>query len=221
MLCSSGRLGGGLPGFQRVPLAATSLCQEDFAAPCLPACPWLQPAMRGGSQSAVEAASLLGRGRAPAWAGRRETPAAGDLGQVTSPLSPSGCLSAGWGDSGSLPESGGAVWGARFPAAFVRKCPVVCRDGAPCSWWAGGLALCFHGCAWFSSAPPSHFCLLLVPRLALLLGLGVSGCTCIEAHLAETLPPCRPSDLGHPGAGRDRVHFLIIALQYQALCCSL
>lgn len=45
-----------------------------------------------------------------------------------------------------------------------------------------GLALCFHGCAWFSSAPQSQFCLLLVPRLALLLGLGVCGCTCIEPH---------------------------------------
>ena len=95
MLCSSGRLGEGLPGFQLLPSAATSLClarghppgglrsplppRVPLAAACpMPACaepePW-EPAMRGGSQSAVEAASLLGRGRAPAWAGRQETPA--------------------------------------------------------------------------------------------------------------------------------------------------
>ena len=57
--------------------------------------------------------------------------------------------------------------------------PVVCRDGALCSRWAGVLALCFHGCG-----PGSH--LLLRPCLALLLGLRVCGCACIEAHLAET-----------------------------------
>ena len=176
MLCSSGRLGEGLPGFQLLPSAATSLCparghppgglcsplppRVPLAAACpMPACaepePW-ESAMRGGSRSAVEAASLLGRGRAPAWAGRRETPAAGDLGQATSPLSPLACLSAGWGDSGSLPESGGAVWGAHFPAAFVRKCP--------CGVQGWGSVFPVGRCArsvlswlwsWFSSAPPS------------------------------------------------------------------
>ena len=103
LLCSPGWPGKGLPGFQCLPSAATSLCPargcplEELAAPCLPACSWLlspprqpalsqrfcqwrEPAMHGGSRSAVKAASLLGRGRAPAWPGSRELPAASDLG---------------------------------------------------------------------------------------------------------------------------------------------
>lgn len=70
--------------------------------------------------------------------------------------------------------------------AFVRKCQEV-------SPWCAGMGLRAPGgwvhpwlWSWFSSAPPSHFCLLLVPCLALLPGLGVCGRSCIEAHLAET-----------------------------------
>lgn len=83
MLCSSGRLGEGLPGFQLLPSAATSLCparghppgglcspllpRVPLAAACpMPACaepePW-EPAMRGGSRSAVEADLTLGKER--------------------------------------------------------------------------------------------------------------------------------------------------------------
>lgn len=83
MLCSSGRLGGGLPGFQRVPLAATSLCQEDFAAPCLPACPWLLPApcqlalsQHRVSQPCVVGASWLWR-LPLCWAGGGRQPGLG------------------------------------------------------------------------------------------------------------------------------------------------
>lgn len=95
--------GESLPEFQHLHLAATSLWLawghplEEFAAPHLPAVMGLQPPPPAraepallllanhpcmvGSQLAVKAASLMGRGRVSASAvGRQEAPAASDLG---------------------------------------------------------------------------------------------------------------------------------------------
>lgn len=154
MLCSSGRLGEGLPGFQLLPSAATSLCparghppgglcsplppRVPLAAACpMPACaepePW-EPAMRGGSRSAVEAASLLGRGRAPAWAGRQETPAAGDLGQVTSPFA-LGLPVCRMGRLGQSPRVRRGCLGCSLPCCLCQKV----------SPWCAGMGLCVPG----------------------------------------------------------------------------
>lgn len=134
-----------------------------------------------GSQSAVKAASLLDRGRAPA-----EAPAARDLRQVAPPLSPSVSLSAGW-------ES----WAARSG----RDCPGYpspCHPPQEASRWrlegrrgsefpvGGSLAPCLC-----SAAPGSH--LPLCPASVYFRSparlrsfaryVGVCGCSHCEVHL--------------------------------------
>lgn len=199
MLCSSGRLGEGLPGFQLLPSAATSLCLArghppgGLRSPCLPACPWLLPApcqpalsQSRGSQPCVVGASRLwrlplcwaGGGRQPGPGGRRhQLPVT--LGKSLPLFRPRpACLQDGETRAVSPSQEGlSGVLISLLPLS--ESVPVVCRDGALCSRWAGVLALCFHGCG-----PGSH--LLLHPCLALLLGLRGCGCACIEAHLAET-----------------------------------
>lgn len=150
MLCSSRPLGEGLPGFQRLPSAATSLCParghppggvRSPLPPRVPACgepalllpPPCEPAMRGGSQSAVKVASLLGRGEG----GRHQLPVTlGKSLPLFCPQPP--CLQDG---ETRAVRSGGAAWGVRFPAGFCQEMsgsvPMVCGDGAPCSWWVG------------------------------------------------------------------------------------
>ena len=163
LLCSSRPLGEGLPGFQRLPSAATSLCPARGQAPPpppgvrsplpprVPACgepallpPPCEPAMHGGSQSAVKVASLLGRGEG----GRHQLPVTlGKSLPLFCPQPP--CLQDG---ETRAERSGGAAWGAHFPAGFVRKCPHGVRG------WGSVLLVggCTRGCG-----PGSH--LLLHP----------------------------------------------------------
>lgn len=181
-------------------------CSWLLPPPCQPAlsqrfcCSLNQPCMVG-SQSAVKAAALLGRGRVLAWAGRQETPAASDLGQVTSRLLPSVALSAGWGDVGSevrkqlLAGVGGSGVGmgvAHVSAGhplFRKHLSGVLRDGAPCvpCGWAHPLCA-FVAVVLVLSFPSVHFCLLWSPAWLQPSAArdGVCGCSCFEVHLAET-----------------------------------
>ena len=119
--------------------------------PRVPACgepallpPPCEPAMHGGSQSAVKVASLLGRGEG----GRHQLPVTlGKSLPLVCPQPP--CLQDG---ETRAERSGGAAWGAHFPAGFVRKCPHGVRG------WGSVLLVggCTRGCG-----PGSH--LLLHP----------------------------------------------------------
>lgn len=71
------------PGGVRSPLPSGMLLAAVSPAPASAESALLlrrEPAMHGGSRWALKAASLLGMGRAPAWAGSKEPPAASDFG---------------------------------------------------------------------------------------------------------------------------------------------